>query len=218
MIHREGIKISAIIFVVLLVLNMIVFLLAGTALLFWILLPASLLFMLFILRFFRNPHRAASFSPGVVYSPADGKVVVVEETNEEEYLGDRRIQISIFMSVWNVHINWFPVSGLISYYKYHPGKFLLARHPKSSTDNERNTVVVKNERDIEILIRQIAGAVARRIISYAETGKKVKEADEMGFIRFGSRVDVFLPLNSKILVRPGQRVRGLDTPIAEIES
>jgi phosphatidylserine decarboxylase len=218
MIHREGIKISAIIFVALLVLNMIVFLLAGTALLFWMLLPASLPIMIFILRFFRNPHRTASFSPGVVYSPADGKVVVVEETNEEEYLGDRRIQISIFMSVWNVHINWFPVSGLISYYKYHPGKFLLARHPKSSTDNERNTVVVKNEIGIEILIRQIAGAVARRIISYAETGKKVRGGDEMGFIRFGSRVDVFLPLNSKILVRPGQRVRGLDTAIAEIES
>jgi phosphatidylserine decarboxylase len=218
MIHREGIKISAIIFVALLVLNMIVFLLAGTALLFWMLLPASLPIMIFILRFFRNPHRTASFSPGVVYSPADGKVVVVEETNEEEYLGDRRIQISIFMSVWNVHINWFPVSGLISYYKYHPGKFLLARHPKSSTDNERNTVVVKNEKGIEILIRQIAGAVARRIISYAETGNKVNEGHEMGFIRFGSRVDVFLPLNSKILVRPGQRVRGLDTAIAEIES
>ncbi|MCK4748426.1 MAG: phosphatidylserine decarboxylase, partial [Bacteroidales bacterium] len=131
MIHKEGKKISAIVFVVLLVLTLFVFLLAGSTLLFWLILSASLLFMVFILRFFRDPHRTASFSPGFVYSPADGKVMVVEETNEEEYLGDRRIQISIFMSVWNVHINWFPMAGILSYYKYHPGKYLLARHPKS---------------------------------------------------------------------------------------
>ena len=216
MIHKEGKKISAIVFVVLLVLTLFVFLLAGSTLLFWLILSASLLFMVFILRFFRDPHRTASFSTGLVYSPADGKVVVIEETKEEEYLGDRRIQISIFMSVWNVHINWFPVEGILSYYKYHPGRYLVARHPKSSTDNERNTVVIKNEKGVEILVRQIAGAVARRIISYAETGNKVSAGDEMGFIRFGSRVDVFLPLDSKILVRPGQKVRGLGTPIAEI--
>ncbi|MFC2112791.1 phosphatidylserine decarboxylase family protein [Bacteroidota bacterium] len=216
MIHREGIKISIIVFVVLLAMNALVFLLAGFTVLLWILLSASLLFMIFILRFFRNPQRAASFDPNMIYAPADGKVVVVEETTEEEYLGDRRIQVSIFMSVWNVHINWYPGMGQLSYYRYHPGKYLVARHPKSSVLNERNTVVIKTDSGVEVLVRQIAGAVARRIISYAREGQKVSAGEEMGFIRFGSRVDVFLPTDSKILVQPGQNVKGLITPLAKL--
>ncbi len=217
MIHREGIKISVAVFVVLFVINFLVFLLAGTTLLLWLVLSPSLLFMIFILRFFRNPGRTANFSPGFVYAPADGKVVVVEETGEQEYFGDKRIQVSIFMSVWNIHINWYPMEGLLSYYKFHPGKYLMARHPKSSTDNERNTVVIKNKEGIEILVRQIAGVVARRIISYARAGTNVSEGDEIGFIRFGSRVDLFLPPDSKILVQPGQKVNGLTTVLAELK-
>jgi phosphatidylserine decarboxylase len=142
-------------------------------------------------------------------------VVVVEETTEREYFKDNRIQVSIFMSVWNVHINWFPVPGQLSYYKYHPGRYLIARHPKSSTLNERNTVVIKTADGTEMLIRQIAGVVARRIISYATAGKSIKMGDEMGFIRFGSRVDVFLPAGTEILVKPGQQVRGIITPLAK---
>lgn len=172
--------------------------------------------LVFILRFFRNPGRTGSYKPGEVYSPADGKVVVVEETTEDEYFKDKRIQVSIFMSVWNVHINWFPLNGVLSYYKYHPGKFLLARHPKSSTLNERNTLVVRNDSGTEILIRQIAGIVARRIISYAKTGKTVAAGDEMGFIRFGSRVDVFFPTGTKIHVQAGQKVRGLKSLLADL--
>ena len=216
MIHREGKRIITILALILACINIFSVIILGTGWFLYILISASLLILAFVMRFFRNPGRLAMKKSDFIYAPADGKVVVVEETNESEYFNNRRIQVSIFMSVWNVHINWIPVGGILSWYKYHPGKYLIARHPKSSVLNERNTVVVKNERDIEILIRQIAGAVARRIISYAETGNEVNEGHEMGFIRFGSRVDVFLPLNSKIMVRPGQRVRGLDTAIAEI--
>jgi len=217
MIHREGIKISILVFAVLLVLNCLLFFFAGHPFLSWFILVASLLFMVFILRFFRIPGRTISSSPGMVYAPADGKVVVVEETEEEEYLKDRRIQVSIFMSVWNVHINWFPVGGILSWYKYHPGKYLIARHPKSSLLNERNTVVIRTDGGTDILVRQIAGAVARRIISYAKPDAKVSAGDEMGFIRFGSRVDVFLPTDSTILVKPGQTVRGLLSPLADLK-
>ena len=183
----------------------------------WIEVPviiASLLLWLFILRFFRDPKRDVP-REGFIYAPADGKVVVIEETTESEYFKDERIQVSIFMSVWNVHINWYPAAGELSYYQYHPGKYLVARHPKSSTLNERNTLVIKTTRGTEMLIRQIAGIVARRIISYAAPGKSVKLGDEMGFIRFGSRVDIFFPVGTEILVKPGQHVRGLITPLAK---
>ena len=172
MIHREGIKISILAFSVLALLNILSFLLTGTTIPALAFLVFSFGFMIFILRFFRDPKRSASFDSRNIYSPADGKVVVVEETFEQEYLNDRRIQISVFMSVWNVHVNWFPVPGILSYYKYHPGKYLLARHPKSSTLNERNTAVIKTDSGEEILVRQIAGTVARRIISYTQKDKK----------------------------------------------
>ncbi len=214
MIHREGINLSILVFIILLVINIPLFLLAGPSPAAWTLLILSLVFIGFVLRFFRVPKRTATLDPATVYAPADGKIVAVEETTEDEYLGDRRMQVSVFMSVWDVHINWFPVGGRVSYYRYHPGRYLVAWHPKSSDLNERNTVVVKMENGKEILIRQIAGAVARRIISYAEENRQVSPGEELGFIRFGSRVDVFLPPGSEILVRPKQKVRGSSTPLA----
>lgn len=215
MIHKEGRRISIMLFVILAILNTAIILFTGAPSLVEVpVIIASLLLWLFILRFFRDPKRAVP-QEEFVYAPADGKVVVIEKTIESEYFNDERIQVSIFMSVWNVHINWFPVGGRKSYYKYHPGKYLLARHPKSSTLNERNTLVIKTAGGTEILIRQIAGIVARRIISYATTGKSVKLGDEMGFIRFGSRVDIFLPVGTELLVKPGQKVRGLITALAK---
>jgi phosphatidylserine decarboxylase len=214
MIHKEGYRISIMLFVILVILNTTIVLFTGAHT--WVEVPviiASLLLLLFILRFFRDPKRTIPVE-GFVYAPADGKVVVIEKTIESEYFNEERIQVSIFMSAWNVHINWYPVAGNQSYYKYHPGKYLLARHPKSSTLNERNTLVIKTTGGTEIMIRQIAGIVARRIISYATQGKNVKLGDEMGFIRFGSRVDIFLPVGTEILVKPGQRVRGLITALA----
>ena len=147
--------------------------------------------------FFRIPKRVFERKEGVVYAPCDGKVVVIEETTESEYYKDKRIQVSIFMSPLNVHNNLYPISGKVAFTQYHPGKFLVAWHPKASTDNERSTIVVENDK-ISILFRQIAGAVARRIITYANAGNTAISADEFGFIKFGSRVDLFLPLDTKI--------------------
>ena len=159
------------------------------------------------LNFFRIPKRVFNKEDGVVYSPCDGKVVVIEETSENEFYKDKRIQVSIFMSPLNVHNQVYPISGNVKYTKYHPGKFLVAWHPKSSTDNERSTVVVENDK-VSILFRQIAGAVARRIITYSKLKETVQVADEFGFIKFGSRVDLFLPLGSKINVELEQTVIG----------
>lgn len=217
MIHREGVRISFVTFVLLGILNGLLLLLSGTSLFNLIILWTSAGCLLFLLFFFRKTNRPATFTEGEVFAPADGRIVVVEETLEEEFLKEKRIQVSIFMSVWNVHINWFPVEGEISYTRYHPGRYLVAWHPKSSVLNERYTSVIRTVQGREILVRQIAGAVARRIISYAGKGRKVKAGDEMGFIRFGSRVDVFLPPGSEILVHPGQRVKGLLTPLAVLK-
>jgi phosphatidylserine decarboxylase len=171
----------------------------------------GLLFVM-ILQFFRSPNRKISTDSNIVLCPADGKVVVVEKTYENEYLKEDRIQISVFMSPLNVHSNRYPVTGEVTYFKYHPGKYLVAWHPKSSTDNERTTVVVKHPKQGEILIRQIAGALARRIVCYSKEGTMVNQGEEMGFIKFGSRVDVFLPVDAKILVKPGDVVKsGLTT-------
>ncbi len=215
MIHKEGHRISIMLFVILAILDTSIVLFTGAPP--WVQVAtiiASLLLWLFILRFFRDPKRTVP-QEGFVYAPADGRVVVIEKTTESEYFKDERIQVSVFMSVLNVHINWYPVGGNLSYYQYHPGKYLIAHHPKSSTLNERNTLVIKTTGGTEILIRQIAGIVARRIISYATAGKNVKLGDEMGFIRFGSRVDIFLPVGTEILVKPGQLVRGLITALAK---
>lgn len=216
MIHREGYKIVAVLVIILVSINVLCGIFLGAGLYLYILMACSLLFLVFILRFFRNPSRKPSLAGDLIYAPADGKVVVVEETTEEEYFQDRRIQVSIFMSVWNVHINWYPMPGTILMEKYHPGKYLVARHPKSSTLNESQTCVLRSETGFELLVRQIAGYVARRIICYASQGKNVDLGDQLGFIRFGSRVDLFFPPGTEILVSPGQRVRGLITPLARI--
>jgi phosphatidylserine decarboxylase len=172
--------------------------------------------LLFVLRFFRVPDRSPIPSINKVYSPADGTIVAIEEVDEPEFLNKRCIQVSVFMSVWNVHINWFPFAGKVAYFKYHPGKFLVAWHPKSSTENERTTVVLQRNDGVLVLFRQIAGLVARRIVCYAKTNVNVEQFQQMGFIKFGSRVDVFLPLNAKILVELNQKVKGTITALAEI--
>ena len=172
--------------------------------------------LILVLQFFRNPKRITSFGDNKVVSPVDGKVVVIEEVYEPEYFKDKRIQVSIFMSPINVHVTRYPVSGEVLFSKYHPGKYLVAWHPKSSTENERTTIVIKNESSVEVLYRQIAGALARRIVNYAKKGSKVNQGEDAGFIKFGSRVDLFLPLNTKINVKLNQKVKGAEDIIANI--
>ncbi|MCF8380513.1 MAG: phosphatidylserine decarboxylase family protein [Bacteroidales bacterium] len=213
-IHKEGFKIISFITISLVLINLIGFLFITQSYLSYIILLISILFLAFVLRFFRVPNRLVIQDETTVYSPADGKVVVVEEVFEGEYLKTKCIQISVFMSVWNVHINWSPVNGLVSYYKYHPGQYLVARHPKSSELNERNSLVIKTTNNVEILVRQIAGFVARRIVSYAKPEKHFSQSSEIGFIKFGSRVDVFLPINTEILVKPGDKVTGTISKLA----
>jgi len=168
------------------------------------------------LRFFRNPVRTPDKNADHVLCPADGKVVVIEEVEEPEYFKDKRIQISIFMSPFDVHVNRYPISGKVVHYKYHPGKFLVAYHPKSSTDNERTTTVIKDEQGREVLVRQIAGAVARRIVPYVKQGEEIVQGDDLGFIKFGSRVDVFLPIGTNLRIKLDDIVIGNKTILAEI--
>ena len=174
----------------------------------------ALILLIFILQFFRNPKRVINKNFNDILAPVDGKVVVIEEVDEEEYFKDRRIQVSIFMSPTNVHITRYPSSGVIKYSKYHPGKYLFAWHPKSSEENERTTVVIRTPKFGDILYKQIAGAMARRIINYAEIGENVQQGEDSGFIKFGSRVDVLLPLDSAITVKLNQKVVGGKTCIA----
>jgi len=170
-------------------------------------LPIFIFFILFSTYFFRIPKRNFKIENGKIYSPCDGKVVVIEETTESEYYKDKRLQVSIFMSPLNVHNNLYPISGIIKYVKYHPGKYLFAWNPKSSKENERNTVVIKNK-DVEILCRQIAGFLARRIVCYSKKSKNASATNELGFIKFGSRVDLFLPLGTKINTKINDNVTG----------
>lgn len=179
-------------------------------------LPFLVIYFL-VIWFFRIPVRPLPTEDNIVIAPADGKIVVIEKTTETEYLKDERIQVSIFMSPLNVHQNSYPISGDVTYTKYHKGKYLVAWHPKSSTENERSTVVVKNNSGTEVLFRQIAGAVARRICLYAKTGDKARKGSEFGFIKFGSRVDIFLPINAKILCKVGDISFGKITQIAQID-
>lgn len=216
-IHKEG-------RVLLFVLLLILFALNWSVRHFWpeqtilqdVVLGLSIIFYLLILQFFRSPVFRIEENERHVLAPADGKVVVIEETTETEYLKDRRIQVSIFMSPVNVHVNRMPLGGVVSFFRYHAGKYLVAWHPKSSTENERTTVVVKTSGGTEILFRQIAGALARRIKCYVKEGQSLKQGEEFGFIKFGSRVDVFLPLNTKVSVKIGDKTTGGKTVIAEL--
>lgn len=177
----------------------------------------TLVLLYIILQFFRNPPRIAVPNSETIVSPADGKVVVIEEVEEPEYFKGKRIQVSVFMSPFNVHANHYPIAGTVEYVKYHPGLFLVAWHPKSSTDNERTTVVVKDDKGREVLFRQIAGALAKRIVHYSKVGDKATQGGEMGFIKFGSRVDIYLPLGTKINVEREQVVRGAETVLATFQ-
>ena len=214
MFHKEGFKIISIVSFFILALSIFCKMLHPVA--FAIFIPVAIIVYVLVLQFFRNPTRTIPvFDDNIVYAPADGKVVVIEETQEDEYFKDKRIQVSIFMSPLNVHVNRNPVSGVVQYYKYHAGKFLVAWHPKSSTENERTTTVINNGKT-DILLRQIAGAVAKRIINYVKAGDVVKQGEDMGFIRFGSRVDMFFPLGTKIDVNINDMVKGNKTIITKL--
>lgn len=212
--HKEGYTSLALVILFIFVTNAIADYYDANAIIKWIIYLISAFLFITIVQFFRSPKKTISLDDNVVLCPADGKVVVIEETEESEYFKDKRLQVSIFMSPVNVHVNRNPVSGIVSYFKYHPGKFLVAWHPKSSTDNERTTVVVKKNNGVEILFRQIAGAVARRIVWYVKEDQQVQQGEEFGFIKFGSRVDLFLPIGTKINVNIDDKVVGGKTIIA----
>jgi phosphatidylserine decarboxylase len=217
-IHKEGFVTLAIVFAILAGLNAGVYFMPGLSVSFlqWSVLLSVLLFFFFV-SFYRSPRRDGFSEERAVISPADGEVVVVEETEETEFLKAKCIQVSIFMTVFNVHINWYPVNGLIRYVKHHNGRFLAAYLPKSSYENERTTMAVETPSGKTIVVRQIAGALARRIVCYGEEGSVSKQGKQMGFIKFGSRVDIFLPLGSRIDVKSGQRVKGKQTIIGWFE-
>jgi len=215
-IHREGYKTIGIGVFIFVCINLASFYFISfyQPWLSWIIFFLTLALLLFLISFFRVPNRKLTMDDRVIISPADGKVVVIEETFDEEYFEDKRLQISIFMSPANVHQNRNPVSGEIMYNQYHHGKYLVAWHPKSSTENERHSVVIKNNKG-EILVKQIAGALAKRIVNYLKVGQEVKQSEEMGFIKFGSRVDVLMPPGAKVKVRLNQPVQGGVTALAE---
>ena len=214
MFHREGQKIIVSTFFIVCAIVLISQYYMNIPWLRWILQIGSIVVLVLILQFFRNPKRTVKLDFDEILAPVDGKVVVIEEVEETEYFNDKRLQVSIFMSPINVHVTRYPASGTIKYSKYHPGKYLVAWHPKSSTENERTTVVINTPKFGEILYRQVAGALARSIVNYAEEGESVQQGEDAGFIKFGSRVDLFLPLDCAIAVKLGQKVVGAKTCIA----
>lgn len=218
-IHKEGRVLLFWLLIILAVTNyLIYYFLPQERLLINVVLLSSMVIYLIILQFFRNPIFPLPNDEGLVFAPADGKVVVIEEIFEEEYLKEKRIQVSIFMSPINVHVNRSPIKGVVEFFQYHPGKYLVAWHPKSSTENERTTLVIKNAEGTKLLVRQIAGALARRIKWYVKVGSELEQGGEFGFIKFGSRVDIFLPLDAEILVSLNQMTKGARTPIARLKS
>ncbi|TYB74410.1 phosphatidylserine decarboxylase family protein [Bizionia saleffrena] len=216
MFHKEGHKIIALTFIIVIGLFLIVDNFVSTTWLNYLLMSFLFVFLILILQFFRNPKKKLVLNDSTIISPVDGKVVVIEEVFEPEYFKDKRLQVSVFMSPINVHVTRYPVAGKITYSKYHPGKFLVAWHPKASEENERTTVVVDNKLYGEILYRQIAGALARRIVNYAVKDQEVEKGSDSGFIKFGSRVDLYLPLDTKIKVQLNQKVSGGESIIAEM--
>lgn len=214
MFHKEGHKIILTALAICIVLSLVADYFVENSFIKGGIVISLIVLLVLILQFFRNPKRAFTTNDSHVLSPVDGKVVVIEEVFEKEYYNEKRIQVSVFMSPVNVHVTRYPVGGKVVYSKYHPGKFLVAWHPKSSEENERTTVVVKSNEFGDVLHRQIAGAMAKRIVNYAEEGQTVTQADDSGFIKFGSRVDVFLPLDAKIDVSLNQKVKGGITLLA----
>ncbi|MDT8400112.1 MAG: phosphatidylserine decarboxylase family protein [Bacteroidales bacterium] len=216
-IHRVGYKIILYNIAALAVINIAVIYFFSHFQVLWItVLSFSIIMVLFLVSFFRKPERKVTESPGKILSAADGKVVAIEEMQETEYFNEKKLQVSVFMSLFNVHYNTYPVSGTVKYVKYHPGKFLLANLPKSSVSNERISIVIETGEGIEIMIRQIAGFIARRIVTKAEPGMKVRQGDELGFIKFGSRVDIFLPSGTGLNVGLSQTVRANHDILAEL--
>lgn len=216
-IHREGYKTIAIATLIFGAINLTVYFFFSASLM-WLcnlIFIVTLCVLLFLISFFRIPNRQLTINENAIIAPADGKVVVIEEITDEEYFKDKRLQVSIFMSPANVHVNRNPISGEVTYNQYHKGKYLVAWHPKSSTDNERHSVVIKKG-NTEILVKQIAGALAKRIVNYLQVGQKVNQTQEMGFIKFGSRVDLLLPVGTKINVSLNQAVQGGVTVIATL--
>ena len=215
MFHKEGHYIITVSFIITAMINLLSRSFIDNNTLIYSIGIVTIIILILILQFFRNPKRKAKINDNIIISPVDGKVVAIEKVYEKEYFKDERIQISIFMSPLNVHVTRYASSGKIKFSKYHPGKYLVAWHPKSSEKNERTTVVIENNIFGEILYRQIAGAVARRIVNYAKVGDEVGQGTDAGFIKFGSRVDLFLPLDSKIKVELDQIVKGAEDIIAE---
>jgi phosphatidylserine decarboxylase len=218
MIHKEGYATIAIVVFFVAIVNILAIKFLGDyQWLVWLLQLGSLFLLFLVLQFFRNPTRKIATNEYVVLSPADGKVVTIEETEEPEYFKDKRLQVSIFMSVWDVHANRWPIAGNVTYFKHHQGKYLMAAHPKSSTLNERTTIAVRTEKGFEIMFRQIAGIMARRIVAPVKEGDTAKQGEQFGFIKFGSRVDMFFPLDTKICVKVGDKVKGGLDIIADVK-
>jgi phosphatidylserine decarboxylase precursor-related protein len=216
-IHKEGYKIIFFTFVSLIILNLILFKVASKTLLFYFILTLSVGTLLLILNFFRSPKRKISGNTtNTVIAPADGTIVVIEEVMENEYFHEKRIQVSIFMSLFNAHVNWIPCDGKIISVTHQKGRFMAAYLPKSSTENERSTIILERENGEQILVRQIAGAMAKRIVTYAKPQQECHINQQLGFIKFGSRVDLFLPLNTEIKVEKDQSVKGNKTVLAQL--
>ena len=215
MFHKEGYKIIFITLVVVIISVLLIDRFVDIAWLRTLLMLTAFVFLILILQFFRNPKRHTKLEHHTAVSPVDGKVVVIEEVFEKEIFNDKRIQVSVFMSPLNVHVTRYPISGNVTYSKYHPGKYLVAWHPKASEENERTTVVVENENFGKVLYRQIAGALAKRIVNYAKVDDDAVQGTDSGFIKFGSRVDLFLPLDADIKVQLNQKVKGGESIIAE---
>lgn len=216
-VHKEGTGLLLSLFTIFFVVNLVIYHTVGKGGIFYGIAFITSIFFLLVLNFFRSPVRCFPYdSEGLVIAPADGTIVAIEEVEENEILHRPCMQISIFMSVFNVHANWFPVNGTIKYVSHQNGRFMAAYLPKSSTENERSAVVITTRNGVDVLARQIAGAVARRIVTYAKPGDKCHVDDQMGFIKFGSRVDVYLPVGTEVLVNMDQKVMGNQTPIARL--
>ena len=216
-VHREGTGLLLSMFTILFIVNLSLYYAVSNQIVFYSVLAVSTILFLIVLNFFRSPYRRFPYdSEGLVIAPADGTIVAIEEVMEGEYFRDKRMQVSIFMSVFNVHANWFPVNGTVKHVSHQNGRFQAAYLPKSSTENERSTVVVTTDYGVDVLARQIAGAMARRIVTYAKEKDICSVDEQMGFIKFGSRVDVFLPPGTEILVDMDQKVTGNQTPIARL--
>lgn len=215
--HKEGYPSLLVVIVFAIVLNGLIYLFLNDYQIVKIIgYVISGFLLVVILQFFRSPSRDFKAIEGAVISPADGKVVVIEEVEETEYFKDKRLQVSVFMSPVNVHINRYPIAGIVKYFKYHPGLYLVAWHPKSSTENERTTIVVENSKGQSVLFRQVAGALAKRIVFFHKEGQVANQTDECGFIKFGSRVDLYLPIGTKLNVSLNEKVKGGITKLAEL--